>query len=79
MHTFKMLNIFLIEIKDCIWEKAKCKYNRVKGEDNIRGPQLERDHKNLSREYELIKPGPEQYPFKDPQIPSYGPAWYMTL
>lgn len=30
----------------------------------MRGPQLERDRKNLRRVYELIKQGPEQYSFK---------------
>lgn len=74
-----MLNIPLIEIKDCIWEKANTNRVGQKGGDNIRGPQLERDYKNLSRVYELIKQGPEQYSFKDPRIPSYGPAWYIPL
>lgn len=36
----------------------------MKGGDNMRGPQLERDRKNLRRVYELIKQGPEQYSFK---------------
>lgn len=51
----------------------------MKGGDNIRGPQLERDHKNLSRVYELIKQGPEQYSFKDPRLPSYGPCMMYSI
>lgn len=74
MHTFKTANISLIEIKYCIGGKSQYKQSRVKGGDNIRGPQLERGHKNLSRVYELIKQSPEQYSFKDLRISSYGPA-----
>lgn len=62
--AYIMLNISLIESKDCI--EGQCKYRRVKGGDNIRGPQREVHHKNLSRVHKLIKQGPEQNPFKPP-------------